>query len=77
MACDPSVAQYLMAFNGWIMNADPLVNFAEWPSQVYLCRELVCWGDSVKLNYGNGPADCHFLWAYMQKYTEQCARIFR
>ncbi|KAH7710427.1 glycogen debranching enzyme [Aphelenchoides avenae] len=73
---DPDEAKYAMACNGWIMNADPLVNFAEPPSMVYLRRELVCWGDCVKLNYGRAPEDCPYLWDYMQKYSEQCARIF-
>ena len=40
---------YSLANNGWIWNADPLQNFALPPSKAYLRREVIVWGDCVKL----------------------------
>jgi len=41
-----------MVNNGWIYNGDPLVDFAAPGSDAYLARDVVIWGDCVKLRYG-------------------------
>ncbi|KAG6335732.1 hypothetical protein ID866_3356 [Astraeus odoratus] len=69
-------ATYSVANNGWLWNADPLVNFALPPSKAYLRREVIVWGDCVKLRYGSGPSDNPWLWEYMTSYVTSLARTF-
>lgn len=68
--------KYSLANNGWIWNADPLQNFALLPSKAYLRREVIVWGDCVKLRYGDGPSSNPWLWEYMSSYVTSLASTF-
>ncbi|KAJ3032025.1 UNVERIFIED_CONTAM: hypothetical protein HDU68_008058 [Siphonaria sp. JEL0065] len=65
-----------LANNGWIWNGDPLNNFAGPNSKAYLRRDVIAWGDCVKLRYGDGPESNPWLWAHQKAYTEKMARLF-
>ena len=67
--------RYVLAHNGWVMNADPLVNFAK-EGSFYFQREVIIWGDSVKLRYGSRPQDSPWLWKHMSHYTQSMALLF-
>ncbi|EPS29585.1 putative glycogen debranching enzyme [Penicillium oxalicum 114-2] len=62
--------------NGWIWNADAMRDNAGPDSKAYLRREVIVWGDCVKLRYGQSPKDNPFLWDFMTKYTQLMAKYF-
>lgn len=65
-----------LANNGWIWNADAMRDHAGPDSKAYLRREVIVWGDCVKLRYGRCPEDSPFLWSFMAQYTRLMARYF-
>ena len=68
----------VFANNGFIFNDSSLENFAAAPSHgaAYMRRQLVIWGDCVKLNYGDAPEDSPALWQRMSAYVRQNALAF-
>ncbi|KAF2206072.1 glycogen debranching enzyme [Delitschia confertaspora ATCC 74209] len=62
--------------NGWVWAADAMKDNAGWKSRAYLRREVIVWGDCVKLRYGDGPEDNPWLWEHMAKYTKLMAKYF-
>ncbi|KAJ3319863.1 hypothetical protein HDV06_005839 [Boothiomyces sp. JEL0866] len=67
----------MLANNGWIWNADPLVNFASKESKAYLQRTVIAWGDCVKLRYGDKKEDSPWLWEHQLQYTLKMAKLFK
>ncbi|GAB7349549.1 hypothetical protein MBLNU459_g0249t2 [Dothideomycetes sp. NU459] len=65
-----------LANNGWVWAADVLKDNAGPKSRAYLRREIIPWGDCVKLRYGSGPEDSPFLWDFMGQYTRLMAKHF-
>ncbi|KAK8081976.1 glycogen debranching enzyme [Apiospora saccharicola] len=66
----------VLANNGWVWAGNALVDNAGPQSRVYLRREVIVWGDCVKLRYGNGPQESPWLWEFMTKYARMMAKYF-
>ncbi|KAL4459433.1 hypothetical protein ABPG74_018046 [Tetrahymena malaccensis] len=64
------------ANNGWIMNYDPLKNFADDQEFHYYRRTICIWGDLIKLRYGSTKKDSPGLWKRMKKYIQEMAKVF-
>jgi glycogen debranching enzyme len=62
--------------NGWIWAANALIDNAGPKSRAYLRREVIVWGDCVKLRYGSSKEESPYLWDYMAKYTRLMAKYF-
>ena len=62
--------------NGWVWGGNALIDHAGPDVKVYLRREVIVWGDCVKLRYGAGPQDSPFLWEHMTKYARLMAKYF-
>lgn len=71
----PNEEASCVAHNGWIGNANPLEDFGMvgWH---YLDRSINIWSDSVKLRFGDCPADSPYLWERMSQYVCEMAIIF-
>ena len=62
--------------NGWVWAADAMKDNAGSDSRAYLRREVIIWGDCVKLRYGRGPEDNPYLWDIMTRYSQLMAKYF-
>ena len=66
----------VVALNGWIFGEwDPLEDFVTSSNMFYLRRQIVIWGDQVKLRY-KSKEECPLLWKYMSDYVVSMARLF-
>ena len=65
-----------VAHHGWVMDSDPFTDFAGDRSWAYLRREVIAWGDCVKLRYGTRHSDNPVLWEHMAAYVELMAGLF-
>lgn len=62
--------------NGWVWAADAMKDNAGSSSRAYLRRQVIVWGDCVKLRYGKKPEDNPYLWEFMTEHTRLMAKYF-
>ncbi|EQL00642.1 glycogen debranching enzyme [Ophiocordyceps sinensis CO18] len=66
----------MLVNNGWVWGGNALVDHAGPGSRVYLRREVIVWGDCVKLRYGASPDESPWLWQHMTAYARMLAKHF-
>ncbi|KOS20697.1 Glycogen debranching enzyme [Escovopsis weberi] len=71
-----TVGERALVNNGWVWGGNALIDNAGPQSKAYLRREVIVWGDCVKLRYGSGPEDSPWLWDHMTKYARMLAKYF-
>ena len=64
-----------LANNGWTFTSDPTEDFIKEGKECYLRRQIVIWGDNVKLRYGTKKEDNPWLWEHMGKYVRSGAEV--
>jgi len=62
--------------NGWVWAANAMRDHAGPKSRAYLRREVIVWGDCVKLRYGRSREDNPWLWDHIKSYTGLMAKHF-
>jgi glycogen debranching enzyme len=62
--------------NGWVWAGDAMKDNAGSASRAYLRREVIVWGDCVKLRYGASREENPFLWDFMADYVRLMAKYF-
>eukprot|EP00835_Amoeboradix_gromovi_P004743 NODE_390_length_9461_cov_0.447768.p1 type:complete len:1212 gc:universal NODE_390_length_9461_cov_0.447768:6751-3116(-) len=66
------VKEIPVLLNGWVWGSTN----AEFNHKAYFLRQVIVWGDCVKLNYGSCYNDNTYLYDYMSSYTTQMAGLF-
>lgn len=65
-------------FNGFIMGySEVLKDFADRDGWHYFRRNVVIWGDCIKLRFGLSKGECPELWDRMENYITSVARLFK
>ncbi|KAF0992132.1 hypothetical protein HZS_841 [Henneguya salminicola] len=67
--------KFIVAHQGWVMNTSTH-DFVSPSSEVFIRRQLIAWGDCIKIRWGNSPSDSSFIWEYMQNYVDSMAQYF-
>eukprot|EP00045_Choanoeca_perplexa_P017220 m.247081 g.247081 ORF g.247081 m.247081 type:complete len:1516 (+) comp17479_c0_seq20:110-4657(+) len=67
---------YIYANNGWIWGGNPASDFIAPEHDYYFRRDIIIWGDCVKLRYGSQPSDSPWLWKHMADYTRKMCKSF-